>query len=534
MSNYMKMVEEQASTLKNQGKSWAAINPEYVVRIGLQNRFKTGLDIAKYTAGIMRQDMADYDADSSQYTQSLGCWHGFTAQQMLMAVKRHRKTTSKSYVYLSGWMVAALRSNFGPLPDQSMHEKTAVPKLIEEIYTFLKQADARELRHLFVALDEARSNGGDVDAALAAIDSYETHIVPIIADIDAGFGNEEATYLLAKKMIEAGACAIQIENQVSDAKQCGHQDGKVTVPHEDFISKINAVRYAFLELGVDNGIIVARTDSLGAGLTQKIPVSQQQGDMADQYNSFLKTEPINDPSEIEHGETLMRRNGTLEKPVRLPNGLYAFKEDTGEDRVVMDCINSLQNGADLLWIETEKPNVAQIAGMVNRVREAIPDAKLVYNNSPSFNWTLNFRNQVYAQWQADGKDVSAYPDPASHPQGLMDMQFDDSALATEADKLVQSFQKDAAREAGIFHHLITLPTYHDTALGTDVLSEGYFGELGMLAYVRDVQRKEIRRGMASIKHQDLAGSSIGDDHKEYFSGDNALLASGEDNTMNQF
>ena len=47
-------------------------------------------------------------------------------------------------------------------------------------------------------LDEARKNGGDVDAALAEIDNYETHIVPIIADIDAGFGNEEATYLLAK------------------------------------------------------------------------------------------------------------------------------------------------------------------------------------------------------------------------------------------------------------------------------------------------------------------------------------------------
>jgi isocitrate lyase len=80
--------------------------------------------------------------------------------------------------------------------------------------------------------------------------------------------NEEATYLLTKKMIEAGACAIQIENQVSDAKQCGHQDGKVTVPHEDFIDKLNAIRYAFLELGIEDGIIVARTDSEGAGLTQ--------------------------------------------------------------------------------------------------------------------------------------------------------------------------------------------------------------------------------------------------------------------------
>ena len=290
MSKYSELVKEHSSMLEGKGTAWAALNPEYIARMQLQNRFNTGLDIARYTADILRKDMADYDADSASYTQSLGCWHGFTAQQMMMAVKRHRKSVKKSYVYLSGWMVAALRSEFGPLPDQSMHEKTSVPALIEEIYTFLKQADARELRHLFVDLDEARANGGDVDAALAAIDNFETHVVPIIADIDAGFGNEEATYLLAKKMIEAGACCIQIENQVSDAKQCGHQDGKVTVPHEDFLSKINAVRYAFLELGVENGVIVARTDSLGAGLTQKIPVSQAPGDLADQYNSFLKTE----------------------------------------------------------------------------------------------------------------------------------------------------------------------------------------------------------------------------------------------------
>jgi isocitrate lyase len=39
-----------------------------------QNRFKTGLDIAKYTAAIMRKDMAEYDANASKYTQSLGCW----------------------------------------------------------------------------------------------------------------------------------------------------------------------------------------------------------------------------------------------------------------------------------------------------------------------------------------------------------------------------------------------------------------------------------------------------------------------------
>ena len=161
MSAYLDLIEQTRQTIGAK-QEWSAINAEYAVRMQLQNRFKTGLEIAQYTADIMRRDMANYDADSSKYTQSLGCWHGFVAQQVMMSVKKHQHTTDRSYIYLSGWMVAALRSQFGPLPDQSMHEKTTVSDLIEEIYTFLKQADARELRHLFVELDEARANGGDL------------------------------------------------------------------------------------------------------------------------------------------------------------------------------------------------------------------------------------------------------------------------------------------------------------------------------------------------------------------------------------
>jgi len=514
-----------------QGPAWAAINPESATRMKLQNRFHTGLDIARYTAQIMRRDMAEYDADVTRYTQSLGCWHGFIGQQKLIAVKKHHGTTDKRYLYLSGWMVAGLRSEFGPLPDQSMHEKTAVPALIEELYTFLKQADARELNHLFRDLDAARSAGNaDLEAQLLdAIENFETHVVPIIADIDAGFGNEEATYLLAKKMIEAGACAIQIENQVSDAKQCGHQDGKVTVPHADFLAKINAVRYAFLELGVEDGIIVARTDSLGAGLTQKLPVSTTPGDLASQYLAYVETEELASIDDAREDEVLLKRDGKLVRPVRLPNGLYKFRADTGADRVVLDCVQSLQNGADLLWIETATPDVSEIAGMVNRVKAEVPNAKLVYNNSPSFNWTLNFRQQVFDAWLAEGQDVSAYD-----RDNLMSADYDDSDLAAEADVRIKSFQVDGSRDAGIFHHLITLPTYHTAALSTDNLAKGYFGEEGMLAYVAGVQRQEIRQSVACVKHQDMAGSSIGDDHKEYFAGDQALKAEGEDNTMNQF
>jgi isocitrate lyase len=530
MSDFQQDIDSVAKLRAEHGSAWDAINPEYAARMKAQNRFKTGIEIAKYTAAIMRKDMADYDADSAQYTQSLGCWHGFIGQQKLISIKKHFNSTDKRYLYLSGWMIAALRSEFGPLPDQSMHEKTSVSGLIEELYTFLRQADARELGGLFRDLDTAREAGDDVAAQAAqnSIDNFQTHVVPIIADIDAGFGNAEATYLLAKQMIEAGACAIQLENQVSDEKQCGHQDGKVTVPHEDFLAKIRAVRYAFLELGVDDGVIVARTDSLGAGLTKQIAVTHEVGDLGDQYNSFLDVEEL-EPGEMEHGDVIINYHGKLVRPKRLPSNLYQFRKGTGEDRCVLDSITSLQNGADLLWIETEKPHIGQIGGMVNRIREVIPNAKLVYNNSPSFNWTLNFRQQVFDAWSEAGKDVSAYDRDA-----LMSVDYDATDLAAEADERIRTFQADSAREAGIFHHLITLPTYHTAALSTDNLAKEYFGEQGMLGYVKGVQRKEIRQGIACVKHQNMAGSDIGDDHKEYFAGDAALKAGGGDNTMNQF
>lgn len=526
MSQIQKDIDAIATLRATEGEGWNAINPEYAARMRAQNRFKTGLDVAKYTASLMRKDMAEYDADPSKYTQSLGCWHGFIGQQKMISIKKHFGTTDKKYLYLSGWMVAALRSEFGPLPDQSMHEKTTVAGLIEELYTFLRQADARVLGGLFRELDAA--SDADKPAIQAQIDNFETHVVPIVADIDAGFGNAEATYLMAKQMIEAGACCIQIENQVSDEKQCGHQDGKVTVPHEDFLAKIRAVRYAFLELGVDDGVIVARTDSLGAGLTKQIAVTNEPGDLGDQYNSFLDVEEVT-PETMSNGDVVINRDGKLVRPKRLPSNLFQFRAGTGEDRCVLDCITSLQNGADMIWIETEKPHIGQIGGMVNRIREVVPNAKLVYNNSPSFNWTLNFRQQIFDAMSEAGQDVSAYD-----RNDLMNVSYDDTDLAAAADDKIRTFQADAAREAGIFHHLITLPTYHTAALSTDNLAKEYFGEQGMLGYVAGVQRKEIRQGIACVKHQNMSGSDMGDDHKEYFSGEAALKAAGKDNTMNQF
>lgn len=506
----------------------AGINLEDLAQLKIQNTYETHLDIAKAMATVMRADMAAYDKDSGAFTQSLGCWSGFHAQQMMRAIKRQKGTLDKAYVYLSGWMVAGLRNRFGHLPDQSMHEKTSVVDLIQEIYTSLRQADEVDLNDLFAELKTTK----DRAAVIAKIDAHESYVRPIIADIDAGFGNVHATYLLAKEMIKAGACCIQIENQVSDAKQCGHQDGKVTVPREDFIEKLRAVRMAFEELGVDDGVIVARTDSLGASLTEKIPVSRKAGDSAAEYTKWLETSVVSDLNPLVDGEIALQMNGELRKPVRLPNGLYKFQENTGEARVIEDCIASLnEGGADLLWIETDTPNVAQIANMVSRIREKAPHAKLTYNNSPSFNWTLNLRKQVREDWIASGEiKAGEYPDNNQ----LMSAAYDSDKLGLEADRRLQNFQTDIAREAGVFHNLITLPTFHGTAKVMNDLSLGYFGEEKMLAYVKGIQREEIRTNISAVKHQHEVGSNLGDDFKEMTGGDRALKAGGAHNTMNQF
>src|SRR6195952_2001652 len=77
-----------AEALLKDKETWTGVKAEAVARMRLQNRFRTGLDVARYTAALMRADMAAYDADATKYTQSLGCWHGFIAQQKLISVKK--------------------------------------------------------------------------------------------------------------------------------------------------------------------------------------------------------------------------------------------------------------------------------------------------------------------------------------------------------------------------------------------------------------------------------------------------------------
>ena len=114
------------------------------------------------------------------------------------------------------------------------------------------------------------------------------------------------------------------------------------------------------------------------------------GDLASQYNDFLLTEEVLPGTKLVEGDLMIKQNGQLVKPVRLPNGLYKFRlvwetaclqeehrtdivyrDGTSEDRVVLDCVTSLQNGADLLWIETPIPNLSKIASLVSAIRAQV-------------------------------------------------------------------------------------------------------------------------------------------------------------------
>ena len=198
---------------------------------------------------------------------------------------------------------------------------------------------------------------------------------------------------------------------------------------------------------------------------------------------------------------------------------------------MLDCITSLQNGADLLWIETEKPHIEQIAGMVDRIREVIPNAKLAYNNSPVVQLDAELPP---AGLSTPGRRPARTSRTTTAPT-LMSVDYDGTALAAEADERIRTFQADARqarRHLPPPDHAADLS--HGGAVDRQPGRRNTSATRACSATSRSVQREEIRQGIACVKHQNMSGSDIGDDHKEYFAGEAALKAGGAHNTMNQF
>lgn len=250
-------------------------------------------------------------------------------------------------IYLSGWQVAADANLAGQMyPDQSLYPADSVPAVVRRINNALLRAD--QIQRL--------QGDGEVD-----------YFAPIVADAEAGFGGNLNAFELMKMMIEAGAAGVHFEDQLSSAKKCGHLGGKVLVPTSEAIQKLVAARLAADVMGVPT-LLVARTDADAANLlTSDI-------DPADQ--PFCTGE-------------------------RSAEGFYYVH--AGIQQAIARGL-AYAPYADLIWMETSKPDLAEARAFAQAVHAVYPGKMLAYNCSPSFNWAskldrealLNFREELAA------------------------------------------------------------------------------------------------------------------------------------------
>lgn len=156
-------------------------------------------------------------------------------------------------IYLGGWATSAKGSvQEDPGPDLASYPLSQVPDEAAPIVRALLTAD-RNQRY-------ARARMSDVERAETPLIDFRPHI---IADADTGHGGEAHVMNLVRRFVEVGVPGYHIEDQKPGVKKCGHQGGKVLVPQNEQIKRLNAARFQ-LDIMKVPGIIVSRTDAESA------------------------------------------------------------------------------------------------------------------------------------------------------------------------------------------------------------------------------------------------------------------------------
>ncbi len=158
-------------------------------------------------------------------------------------------------IYLGGWATSAKGSTTeDPGPDLASYPLSQVPDEAAGLVRALLTADRNQQFLRLQMTDEQR-------AATPAVD-YRPFI---IADADTGHGGDPHVRNLIRRFVEAGVSGYHIEDQRPGTKKCGHQGGKVLVPSDEQIKRLNTARFQLDIMNVP-GIIVARTDAEAANL----------------------------------------------------------------------------------------------------------------------------------------------------------------------------------------------------------------------------------------------------------------------------
>jgi isocitrate lyase len=158
-------------------------------------------------------------------------------------------------IYLGGWATSAKGSTTeDPGPDLASYPLSQVPDEAATLVRALLTAD-RNQQYLRLRMSEAQR---------AATPAYDFRPF-IIADADTGHGGDPHVRNLIRRFVEAGVPGYHIEDQRPGTKKCGHQGGKVLVPSDEQIKRLNAARFQLDVMRVP-GLIVARTDAEAANL----------------------------------------------------------------------------------------------------------------------------------------------------------------------------------------------------------------------------------------------------------------------------
>ncbi len=158
-------------------------------------------------------------------------------------------------IYLGGWATSAKGSTTeDPGPDLASYPLSQVPDDAAVLVRALLTAD-RNQEYLRLRMDERQR-------ATATQYDYRPFI---IADADTGHGGDPHVRNLIRRFVEIGVPGYHIEDQRPGTKKCGHQGGKVLVPSDEQIKRLNAARFQLDVMRVP-GIIVARTDAEAANL----------------------------------------------------------------------------------------------------------------------------------------------------------------------------------------------------------------------------------------------------------------------------
>jgi isocitrate lyase len=247
-------------------------------------------------------------------------------------------------------------------------------------------------------------------------------------------------------MIDAGAAGVHWEDQLASEKKCGHMGGKVLVPTSHHIRTLSAARLAADVAGVPT-IVIARTDALAATLLTS-----------------------------DHDE----RDREFLTGGRTAEGFYEVQNGIGP---VLARGHAYAPYADLLWVESDKPDLELARRFAESIHAEFPGKKLAYNCSPSFNWK-------------------------SH--------LDDDQIA--------SFQRELAA-MGYAFQFITLAGFHALNHSMFELASGY-RDRQMSAYV-ELQQAEFAseaRGYTATRHQREVGTGYFDRISTALNPDSATLA----------